>query len=274
MRITADHHMHTPLCKHATGPVEAYVERGIALGLSAVGFADHNPLPHGRGADVRMAESELDGYVRSVLDLRAKYRGRIQVLLGIEMDYVEGLEPYLERQVARYPWDYVIGAIHYLGRECRISSWPREFEGDTSSLYARYFELMRKMVRSGLCDIVAHFDVPKRSRRLPGIREMEDIANTLQEIQRAKLCLEINTSGFRHPELPSPQPYPDWPMIDQALALGIPLVISSDAHAPDQVGLKFAEVGDYLKQRGCQRLPSFRRRRRIWPGGGGGLSQR
>lgn len=45
MSIQCDYHMHTPLCKHAAGPMEAYVERGRELGLREIGFADHNPLP-------------------------------------------------------------------------------------------------------------------------------------------------------------------------------------------------------------------------------------
>ena len=78
----------------AAGPVEAYVERAIQLGLREMGFSDHNPLPHGFGANVRMKESELDYYVNRILELRFNYRGRIDVLLGLEMDFVEGLESY------------------------------------------------------------------------------------------------------------------------------------------------------------------------------------
>jgi histidinol-phosphatase (PHP family) len=117
------------------------------------------------------------------------------------------------------------------------------------------------MVRSGLCDIVAHFDVTKRSGCLPGEREAEDITRTLEEIKAADICLEINTSGYRHPELPEPQPYPALTVAEQALALGIPLTVNSDAHAPDQVGLKFAEVEAFLKRRGCRQLAKFDRRK-------------
>ena len=73
MPIIADYHMHTPRCRHAAGPMEAYIEHGLACGLSEIGFADHNPLPHGYGANVRMAESELDDYVADVLHLRDRY---------------------------------------------------------------------------------------------------------------------------------------------------------------------------------------------------------
>jgi histidinol-phosphatase (PHP family) len=262
MPIQCDYHMHTPLCKHAGGPMEAYIERAIQLGLREVGFSDHNPLPDQRSINVRMAEAELDYYVERVTELRYRYRGRIDVMLGLEVDYVEGLEDYLTKQIASYPWDYIIGSIHFLDNACREPSWPRQFAGDGHELYARYFDLMRRMARGGFCDIIAHFDVVKRSGVMPGEREADDITNTLQTIRDAGLCLEINTSGYRHPELPEPQPYPTLFIVEQALALGIPLTVNSDAHMPEQVGLQFATVERFLKKNGGRELARFDRRKR------------
>ena len=243
--------------------MEAFVERAIERGLKAIGFADHNPLPRGLGANVRMAEADLDDYVQCVLDLRQRYHGRIEVLLGLEMDYVVGLEEYLKEQIARHPWDYIIGSIHYLDAGCQQISWPRNFAGDAARLYSDYFELVRKMVRSGLCDIVAHFDVPKRSGRAHTGREAGDITLTLKEIARAGICLEINTSGYRHPELSLPDTYPTPAIIAEAVALGIPLAVNSDAHTPDDVGLKFPEMERLLAKHKDARLVTFRNRRQI-----------
>jgi histidinol-phosphatase (PHP family) len=122
--------------------------------------------------------------------------------------------------------------------------------------------LMRQMARSGLCDIVAHFDVTKRSGAMPGDHEAEDVARTLQEIEKAGMGMEINTSGYRHAELPEPQPYPSLPIAEQALAIGIPLTVNSDAHAPHQVGFKFAETETVLRRKGCRQLARFDRRKR------------
>jgi histidinol-phosphatase (PHP family) len=252
MPIQCDYHMHTPLCQHAAGPMEAYVERAIELGLREVGFSDHNPLPEGRGANVRMNEGELDYYVQRVLDLQFQYRAKIEVRLGLELDYVEGLEDYLAAQIARYPFDYILGSIHYLDRECRVGSWSR------ATNYDRYVELIGKLARSGLCDIIAHLDVVKRSGQPP----TPAISDALRDIAKAGLCLEINTSGYRHPELPEPQPYPALPLVRQAIALGIPLTVNSDAHAPDQVGMKFAEMETFLRANGCRQLVRFAQRQR------------
>ncbi len=262
MPILTDYHIHTPLCRHAAGPMEGCVERAIELGLREIGFACHNPLPRGLGGNVRMKESELDYYVRRVTDLQFQYRGKIEVLLGLEMDYLEGLEDYLARQVAAYPWDYLIGSIHYLDPECALFAWSRRLPFDADEQYFRYFTLLGKLVRSGLYDIVSHFDVPRRSGNVPGPRGTEAMWRALDEVARAGLCLEINTSGYRHPDLPQPDAYPSLPVIERALALGIPLAVNSDAHGPDQVGLKFTAIEELLWQKGCRQLASFRQRKR------------
>ena len=263
MPIQCDYHMHTPLCHHADGPMEAYVERAIELGLREVGFSDHNPLPNGFGANVRMKESELEYYVNRVLDLRFQYHGKIDVMLGLELDYVEGLEDYVAKQIAAYPWDYIIGSVHYLDRDCRIGSWSKNYPGTADEQYARYFALIRQLSSSGLCDVLAHLDVVKRCTHPPTQRGLDEISATLAEIARAGVCMEINTSGYRHPELVNdPQPYPALPVVEQAVALGIPLTVNSDAHAPDQVGLKFAAIESFLLKCDCRELARFDRRKR------------
>lgn len=264
MRIYGDYHMHTPLCQHATGPMEAYVERALALGLCAVGFSDHTPLPRGLSPTVRMKESELDYYVERVTDLRFRYRGQIEVLLGLELDYLPHLEEYLHRRVRQYPWDYILGSVHYLDPDCRELSWSEIIAAaDPARHYRRYFERVRQLAQSGLFDILAHFDVPKRSGFLPDESVQPDITRTLEEIARAGLVLEINTSGYRHPELPAPQPYPSLEIVEQAHRLGIPLMVNSDAHAPEDVGGRFREMEDFLRRIGCRQLVRFDARQRI-----------
>jgi histidinol-phosphatase (PHP family) len=242
--------------------MEAYVERAIELGLRETGFSDHCPLPNGLNAQVRMGEEELDYYVRRVTELRFEYRGKIDVLLGLEMDYLDGFEDYFEQMVWRYPWDYVIGSIHHLDPECRVFAWSPLVKENPAEFYARYFKQMEKMARTGLYDIIAHFDVPKRSGRPPAIEESDVIRHALEGIADAGLCLEINTSGYRHPELATPQPYPSFPIVEQALSLGIPVTVNSDAHAPEQVGWEFPRIERWLVQKGCKQLARVDKRQR------------
>lgn len=258
MKPTTDYHMHTPRCKHALGPMEGYVEQALALGLEEVGFSDHNPLPNGLGANVRMDDAELDAYVADVLRLRERYRGAITVRLGLEMDYVEGLEPYLAAQRARHPWDYVIGSVHYLDRECRTGAWSlHSTDGDGHALFARYYGRVRQMAATGFYDIVGHLDVAKRAGIVATEREAEAERQTLAAIARAGMAVEINTSGARHPELVESEFYPRVGLLREAIALGIPLMVNSDAHAPRDVGKAFEHAAALLRGLGCEALARY-----------------
>jgi histidinol-phosphatase (PHP family) len=76
--------------------------------------------------------------------------------------------------------------------------------------------------------------------------------------------MEINTSGYRHAELPQPETYPSAAIVEQAMAAGVTLMVNSDAHAPDQVGFRFAEVEGFLRRKSWTRLAGFRQRKREW----------
>jgi histidinol-phosphatase (PHP family) len=197
-----------------------------------------------------------------VLDLQFQYRGRINVLLGLEMDYVPGMETDLQRQAQAYPWDYLIGSIHYLDPECRIGAWSRNLPLEADEHYVQYYRLVQQLIRSGLYDIIGHLDVVKRSGRLPGPRAAAELETTLVLAAQHQCCLEINTSGYRHTDAVIPGSYPSLDIAGRMLELGLVLVVNSDAHAPEQVGLNFATVERWLQQQGCRNLARFNRRRR------------
>ncbi|HSB36745.1 MAG TPA: PHP domain-containing protein, partial [Thermoanaerobaculia bacterium] len=89
-----DYHVHTFRCGHAGGETRAYVEAALAKGLAEVAFTDHVPLYFLPGDDpapsLAMTRSELPEYVAEVRALSEEFRGRIDVLLGLEADYAEG----------------------------------------------------------------------------------------------------------------------------------------------------------------------------------------
>ena len=69
----------------------------------------------------------------------------------------------MEAAVAAYPFDYIIGGIHFLG------SWGFDFTQDDWKIspqqcytrYENYFRTLADMARSGLVDIAAHPDIIK-----------------------------------------------------------------------------------------------------------------
>ena len=90
-------HMHTTLCKHARGEPEDYAAAARRRGMKGIVVTCHNPTDDGWSPGVRMSVAELDDYVAMVERARAAWSGRVDVRLGIESDYVPGMEPWLEK---------------------------------------------------------------------------------------------------------------------------------------------------------------------------------
>ena len=104
--MLANYHTHTTRCGHAVGEDREYVETAIRRGLKVLGFSDHVPMafPDGRESRFRVPIRQLEEYVTSVLDLRAEYKGDIDVRLGFEAEYYPDLFESMLALIAPIPW--------------------------------------------------------------------------------------------------------------------------------------------------------------------------
>jgi histidinol-phosphatase (PHP family) len=260
-----DYHVHTFRCGHAGGETRAYVERALELGLSEIAFTDHVPLYFLPGDDpapaLAMTRAELPGYVEEVLALREEYRGRIDVLLGLEADYAEGHESALGEILARHDWDVVLGSVHWVAGawiDAPAAEVRHETEG-TEFLWREYFRLVEKACATGLFDVMAHFDLPKKfGHRRPG-RLAADEARAVDAARAAGVAVEISSAGLRKPV---GEIYPGPSLLSQFAAAGVPVVLSSDAHAPAEVAWGRDAVLAAARSAGIRDHASYRRRNR------------
>ena len=80
--IKTNWHTHTTRCGHAVGTDEEYVKAAIKAGLHTLGFSDHAPYREPFPPE-RMNYEQLDEYKQSILDLKQKYAGQIDIHLGM-----------------------------------------------------------------------------------------------------------------------------------------------------------------------------------------------
>lgn len=267
MRI--DYHTHHERCGHAVGKLEEYVQRGIAIGLSQIGLSDHMPLLHVDPAEyypeMAMPMDELPRYVEECFTLKERYRGQIDVRVGLEGDYIEGWESEIRSIIERYPWDYVIGSVHFLG-EWDITDFRQthHWEGkDVLEVYRQYYDAVSKAAATGLYDIIGHSDVIKRFGYVPSPEQneeriaLEDAA--LHAIAKSGCAMELNASGLSKP---CAEMFPSRRMLTEAIRLGIPLTMGSDAHDPMKLGDYLPEAEALLHELGCKEVAVFESRQR------------
>ncbi len=259
-----DLHLHTSRCGHATGDMEEYIAVARYRGLKSIGFADHVPMywlpPGERDPALAMAEEELPRYIESVRRLQRANTG-LTIYLGIEADYIPGCEDQLRTLLCRYPFDYVLGSVHYLGgwgfdNPDLVQEYTRR---DVDELYRQYFQMVQQAARAGLFDVIAHPDLIKKF----GYRARMDLRELYEETARAcaegDVCIEVNTAGLR---VPAGEIYPSLDFLKLCRRYQVPVTVGSDAHQPHLVAYGWDRARDWLLAAGYRELVVFRERRR------------
>ena len=258
----ADYHTHTPLCRHAEGEPTEYVARAKEIGLLEIGFSDHSPMPDDDFDDWRMRLGQFPEYLAKVEQARRDHPD-IPIKLGLEVDYFEGGEDWVAELAAMADYDYLIGSVHYIAPEFAIDDpkWIGRWkdEATVTEIWDAYWRLYAKCVASGHFDILAHPDLPKKFGFVPEGSLTHYYEPAIEAAVRAGVCFEINTAGLRK-EIG--EMYPSAEFLTLAQSAGVPLVISSDAHAPDEVGASFDQAVALAREVGYTELATFEKRER------------
>ena len=265
MPLPADYHMHTHLCRHAVGTATELAAQAVRLGFTEIGFSEHNPMPRDDWDDWHPLQQDFDAYLAQVEQARRDHPS-LNIKLALEMDYIPGQEDWIRQLAARAPWDYLIGAVHYvsetwdLDNPKKISEWKHR---DPWDVWSMYFERLTSAAASGFFDIIAHADLCKKFCFYPQ-RDCTPLFSRLLETMRQQgLALELNTAGLRKD---CKEIYPNPQIVRLAFQLGIPITFASDAHAPGEVGANFAEAVALARGAGyTQRCRFVRRKRELVP---------
>jgi histidinol-phosphatase (PHP family) len=248
--------MHTPLCKHAKGDPEEYAEVAHQRGLKGIIVTCHNPLPDGLSQSVRMFPEQMDEYVNLVARAREAYAGKVDVRLGLEADYMPGLESFLEKQLNSRDFHHVLGSVHP-----HIGYYKEKyFSGDALEFQQKYFCHLADAAETGLFDTISHPDLVKNvfpeewnlERVLPAILK------ALDRIAATGAAMELNTSGINK-KIAEMNPNPT--MLREMNSRGIPVVIGADAHVPERVAADYENAMDLLEAAGYTEIQIFLERK-------------
>mgnify|MGYP000207691428 CR=1 FL=1 len=253
-----DYHLHTVLCKHATGTTADYVEAARERGLEEICFTDHAPAPDGYDPDNRMVLDEFPNYQRWVSESAATTASR--VLWGVEADYYPSGLRFLAEWLPRQGFDLVLGSVHYL-RDWGFDD-PRNLHiwksVDVVGVWQEYFRLVGEMAATRLFDVVAHLDLPKKFGHRPKDKQVIEMAKPiLDRVAESGMALEISTAGLRKPV---GEIYPTPFLLELAREREIPICFGSDAHEPEHVGFAFDQAVRLARECGYTAMAQYRQR--------------
>jgi histidinol-phosphatase (PHP family) len=268
-------HTHTRFSDGSDDP-EKYVEEAIRQGLTAVGFSDHSPLPFHNTFALR--EEETGTYCEAVLSLKEKYspsallspkseirnpKSEIPIFLGMEADYIPGSGHSFSWFRDNYPLDYLIGSVHLVRNGTPADLWfidgpdpatyddglQQLFSGDIRKGVTAYYRQINEMLTTCHMDIIGHFDKIKMHNRGRLFSETEPwylalVNETLELVRQSRTIIEVNTRGIYKKRSDSLFPGPE--ILKLIHKQNIPVIISSDAHKPQEVAMLFDETANLL----------------------------
>lgn len=251
-------HSHTPLCKHARGTPGEMAAAAGARGLSGIVITCHCPLPDGMSAGVRMAPEEWERYQEMVQTARAEHEDRVDVRLGVESDWLPGLESWLERLHGSAPLNYVLGSVHPQLQEYK----NLYLTGDWPAYHVQYFSSLVEAAETGLFDCLSHPDLVKNygTETWDVEARMPHILRCLDRIAATGIAMELNTSG-KNKTLPEMNPGPE--ILRAMREREIPVVVGADAHDPERVGDGYLEAYDLLEAAGYTSVRYFLNRKPV-----------
>lgn len=259
--MSADYHTHTPLCLHAEGTPAEFIDAAIAAGLAEYGISDHAPCQKPDGSepfdDWRMLSSQIPEYIQWISKAKNHAKDQIQVRCGLECDWLPDCESWIQHLRSLHSWDYLIGSVHYIDTHPTDPTIPWDFDNpawlgkwaemDVEQAWSLYWQAYTDMADSGLFDILAHPDLIKKFGYKPGGDLSRFYEPAIDAIATSGAIIELNTAGLHKP---CAEVYPDTTFLELARDAGIDLIISSDAHHPNEVGRDRKLASDIAKAAG------------------------
>jgi len=206
------------------------------------------------------ATADLDEYVTAALDARA---AGLPVVVGLEVDYCPGRMDVISRLLAGYPFDVLLGSVHWLGAwlfddvgdETAEAEWRRRGVEDA---WSRYTEALEELAATRTCDVLAHPDLVKVTGRRPGAALLDECHDRMAAAAASSgMAAEISSAGWRKPV---DEAYPAPGLLARFSALGVPVTTASDSHGPGDVADRAEDLALLAESAGYTTLRAFRAR--------------
>jgi len=239
--VTVDYHIHSKFSSDGRSSLREICQIALSLGIREIGFAEHVDFDP---ADPGFGYFDYGAYSLAVDEARDLFGKRITILKGVEVDYQRRFEGAIRRWLKMVDVDFTIGSVHY------VEGRPIDLGGanipDLGRLYLTYCIEVVNSVKSGLFDVIGHFDIISSFNHIPPNVKDEPISIVLESIVDSNASMEINARGFREGRGDT---VPTKEIVRRFLEQGGKKVsVGSDAHSAQEVGVGIDETFAMLRK--------------------------
>lgn len=271
-------HTHSRFCDGKEEP-EDYVKQAIELGYHTLGFSSHAPVPFENNFSLK--DDKMEDYFSTIRALGEKYKGKINILLSMEIDFIPGITRDFSEFSKAGNLDYTIGGVHLVRNMEMEKLWfidgskqetyddglHKLFKGHIRNGVEAYYNQIIEMVATQKPDIIAHLDKIKMHNKNRYFTEEENwykdiVWKTLKFIASESNCIiEVNTRGLYKKRTDTFFPGPA--ILEQIHHLKIPITLSADAHLPNELNGYYVEAMKLMKEIGFKEIIYFNNKGRI-----------
>jgi histidinol-phosphatase (PHP family) len=275
--VRTNYHTHCQYCDGRATAAEM-AAAAAAKGYSVLGFSSHCPLPF--PSEGNMELSRLGEYAGEIRALGRDWEGRgLEILLGLEIDYLPGRCSPRDEVFASAGLDYSIGSVHYVelpgsGRfavdygAVEMGDRLRHFEGSDPgrAMYEAYYRMLGELIEGGGFDILGHYDLVRKNNdaAATGEGKLFDEASAAyldaalapaRLLRGTDIVVEINVGGMSRGKVKSP--YPSLPILRELRSEGARITFSADAHAPEHLGAHLDDARELARAAGYKSVAAL-----------------
>ena len=273
-----DYHMHFEYGDYDLNWVQGFFDAAKSRGLDEIGISEHtHTFPEfekfyyddlildnsavGEFQKIWLKTNKFKHTLKDYFDFMAELKKNHAVKIGIEVCNFKN-QSEVKKILDAWNFDYIIGSVHFLwGWGYDASKIKFEWENhDLKDIYEEYTREVEKLAESKNYDILGHPFNIRLFKYFPDF----DVTNYLERVatalKKADMAVDVNTgTKYRYP-VEEISPYADFMKI--AAAYDLPIIISSDAHQPEDCGKFYDEAVEYVKSFGYKKISRFTNRRR------------
>ncbi|KAJ3159698.1 histidinolphosphatase [Irineochytrium annulatum] len=264
-------HSHSgQFCLHAKpGSLEDVVQRAIAMRFVTYGLSEH--MPRTRMQDLYPEESHLQpedtqatfrAYYVEARRLQAKYADQIALLVGMETELIHDKTLDEINEIQReLPLDYLVGSVHHVlghpidfdevmykaAEDAAFAKWSTPCPGicKTEAVFREYFDAQYELLARIKPVVVGHLDLIRvfRQDHALSLVVWEKIRRNIQLIKDYGGIVEVNSRAWKKNILDA---HPQSDIMKVLIEEGVRLTLSDDSHGPNDVGLNFGKLKEYM----------------------------
>ena len=260
--VKSNLHTHSTFCD-GKNSLEENVLAAIQKEIKVLGFTSHSMYPF--WTESNMDPEKFPAYCEEIHRLQKKYEGQITIRLAFEADFIPGITLPSHKNYAEFKPDYLIGSVHFIfqreglfGVDNTPEIWREGIEkyygGDIRGAVCDYFALQKEMLERTDFNLLGHPDlVRKFNEKYPLFDENEnwyksELKEMAKAIAKSGRATEINTGAISRKWLTSP--YPSQYFLELLHEEGVPLAITADAHAAENLDFAFEKAAEGAKKAG------------------------